>query len=87
MKDMPSSTVCRYEHFETDWYARWAKVFDLPLPSASAIAHRKHWEFCAIAQSLDERGMLAKGRVGLGFAVGREFLPSAFAALRFFFPA
>lgn len=41
--------------------------------------HRKIWEFCFIAQALDERGMLARGRRGLGFAVGTEPLPAMFA--------
>jgi hypothetical protein len=43
--------------------------------------HRKLWEWCAIAQALDERGMLVKGKTGMGFAVGREPLASLFAAL------
>jgi SAM-dependent methyltransferase len=76
-----TSTVCRFEHFETDWYARWASVFGFPVPPATRL-HRKHWEFCAIAQALDERGMLGPGRNGLGFAAGREHLASAFAARR-----
>ncbi len=42
--------------------------------------HRKLWEWCYIAQALDERGMLAAGRRGLGFAVGTEPLASLFAA-------
>ena len=42
--------------------------------------HRKIWEFCFIAQALDERGMLARGRRGLGFAVGTEPLPAMFAS-------
>jgi hypothetical protein len=42
--------------------------------------HRKLWEFVFIARALDERGMLAPGRRGLGFGVGTEPLPAAFAA-------
>ena len=43
--------------------------------------HRKLWEWCAIAQSLDERGMFGKDKVGMGFAVGQEPLTSLFAAM------
>ncbi|MFZ4479526.1 MAG: FkbM family methyltransferase [Rhodoferax sp.] len=42
--------------------------------------HRKHWEWGFIAQALKERGMLAPGKHGLGFAVGQEPLPSYFAS-------
>lgn len=41
--------------------------------------HRKLWEWCYITQALFERGMLRKGRRGLGFAVGREPLSALFA--------
>jgi hypothetical protein len=42
--------------------------------------HRKQWEFAFIAQALHERGLLRAGSRGLGFAVGREPLPSLFAS-------
>jgi hypothetical protein len=38
--------------------------------------HRKLWEWCAIAQVLEERGMLTADRKGIGFAVGQEPLAS-----------
>lgn len=41
--------------------------------------NRKFWEWCAIAQALDERCMLRTGMKGLGFAVGQEPLTSHFA--------
>lgn len=41
--------------------------------------HRKLWEFVYIIQALYERGMLVNGKKGLGFAVGKEPLPSIFA--------
>jgi SAM-dependent methyltransferase len=47
---------------------------------APRFRHRKMWEWCAIAQALQERGMLAPGRQGCGFAVGHEPLSSLFAA-------
>ena len=43
--------------------------------------HRKIWEYCYIAQALFERGMLAPGRRGLGFAVGQEPLSALFASM------
>lgn len=42
--------------------------------------HRKQWEFGYILQALYERGCMTTGKRGLGFAVGREALPSYFAA-------
>ena len=42
--------------------------------------HRKLWEWTAIAQALEERGLLAPGRKGIGYAVGREPMASLFAA-------
>lgn len=76
-----SSTVCRYEHWSTDWYPKWATRFGLPThPTGSAI-HRKHWEFCSIGQAFEERGLLRPGKRGVCFAAGLEFLPSAFANL------
>jgi SAM-dependent methyltransferase len=91
------STVCRFEHFLTDWYQRWAPVAepDRPfgLPSSGVFRpvmrpkdapgpayHRKSWEWCAIAQTLWERGKLQPGSRALGFAVGNEPLASLFAS-------
>ncbi len=42
--------------------------------------HRKQWEFVYVLQALEVRGMLAPGRRGLGFGVGREPLVAALAA-------
>jgi hypothetical protein len=82
---MLTSTICRYEHFQTDWYQKQAT--SLPLShygidpvGAPQRPHRKAWEWCAISQALAERGMLQAGRTGCGFAVGMEPLPSSFAA-------
>jgi SAM-dependent methyltransferase len=83
---MLASIVCRYEHYLSDWYRRWAAK--LPLthygidPSiVPKRPHRKAWEWCAIAQALSEREMLEPGRKGCGFAVGREPLAALFASL------
>ncbi len=84
---MISSMVCRRAHFDTAWFARWNAGF-VAAPPADALRlpegvrfHRKWWEWAAIAQALDERGMLRAGRRGCGFAVGREPLASQFAAI------
>ena len=77
---MISSMVCRYEHWSTDWYTNWADLFGLPFSPTGDQIQRKLWEFCAIGQALEERGMLRPGNSGVCFAAGREFLPSAFAA-------
>ncbi len=75
---MLKSVICRYEHFTTDWLKFWAKQIH---PDRKEVhLHRKLWEFCAISQALYERGMLEQGRSGLGFAVGKEPLPSLFAS-------
>ena len=42
--------------------------------------HRKLWEFVFVMHHLDRAGMLAAGRRGIGFGVGTEPLPAAFAA-------
>jgi hypothetical protein len=80
---MLTSVVCRYEHFRSEWYLRWAHTLGYPSvvdTVDTSGSHRKIWEWCAISQALEERGMLQPGKVGLGFAVGQEPLPSAFAA-------
>jgi len=82
---MLTSMVCRYEHFHEEWYVRWAERMQLE-PAGQDLHHpernisRKAWEWCAIAEALRERDMLHDGRAGLGFAVGRELLPSIFAS-------
>lgn len=79
---MLNATVCRYEHFETEWYRRWARHLGID-PSVSIdrqIAYRKVWEWAAILEALNTREMLAPRRRGLGFAVGREPLPAVLAS-------
>lgn len=43
--------------------------------------HRKQWEYVFILHHLEAAGMLRTGKRGLGFGVGVEPLPSAFALL------
>ncbi len=42
--------------------------------------HRKLWEFVYVFHHLEQAGMLAPGRRGIGFGVGTEPMPAAFAA-------
>lgn len=74
------SMPCRYEHFSTDWYQKWSKLLGYPFTDQASHAVRKWWEYAAIAQALDERGLLTPENRGVGFAVGREPLASLFAA-------
>lgn len=68
------SESCRQDRLETAAFRKWAKELMLPF-----WYHRKLWEFCYICQALAERGKLAPGMRGLGFAVGQESLPALFA--------
>ncbi len=67
--------ICRQADIEAPWLHHWCGRLGM-LP----IYHRKVWEECFVAQALWEAGMLAPNRRGLGFACGREFLPSFLAA-------
>jgi len=69
------SQLCRYSTLDSSCFRDWAKQLKEPWR-----AHRKLWELAFICQALDERGMLASGCKGLGFAVGQEKLPAFFAA-------
>ncbi|MCX7406030.1 MAG: hypothetical protein NT089_09920, partial [Planctomycetia bacterium] len=68
------SQVCRHATLDSNTFRNWALALQEPWR-----AHRKLWELAFIAQALEERGMLAPTRRGLGFAVGTEKLPSLFA--------
>jgi SAM-dependent methyltransferase len=90
------SMVCRQKDFAAPWYQRWTQEIanGAPVLPADQEAvwgtvwkgmrgkwmHRKLWEWCVIAQALEERDMLRPGRRGIGFAVGKEPLSSLFAA-------
>ncbi len=55
-------------------YAAWLDRMGVPLQLT-----RKYWEWVAIARALEADGMLAVGRRGVGFGVGREPLVAALA--------
>lgn len=62
---------------EHEKQAVWGKVWDGMTNDKTM--HRKLWEWCAIAEALDERGLLNVDSKGIGFAVGLEPLASLFA--------
>lgn len=76
---MLNSCLCRAEQFRSAWFNRWANAFNAG-NARNGLMHRKEWEWAAIAQALDERGVLGPGYTGVGFAVGNEPLSSLFAA-------
>ena len=86
MKSMLVSSVCKYADFSAPWYRSQElslmirKMYAGHSAQQFDFVNRKFWEWCAIAQALDERRMLRSGISGLGFAVGREPLASHFAA-------
>lgn len=63
MNNYLTSRLCTYEEFNTPSFKYWTSLIKDPHR-----AHRKLWEFCAIAQALDVAGMLKKGKRGLGLA-------------------
>jgi hypothetical protein len=67
--------ICRQVDLERPWTRHW-----LAQLGSTGTYHRKAWENAFVLQGLWEAGMLAPGRRGLGFAVGREPLPSMFIA-------
>ncbi|MEG4623568.1 glycosyltransferase [Microcoleus sp. w1-18aA5] len=71
-----TSKLCVNRDFETDYYEHWIDKLQ-----ASKTIHRKNWEWVVMSQALNERGFLKPGKKGMGFAVGNEPLPSAFASL------
>ena len=72
-----SSSACTKADLESQCFRDWA----LRMRERSGHIHRKLWEWCFIAQGLNERGMLGNGSRGLGFAIGREPLVSLFASM------
>lgn len=82
---MLGSIVCRYADFAETWYKSQElnlmirRIYAGHSAEGVGFVNRKFWEWCAIAQALDERSMLRTGMRGLGFAVGQEPLTSHFA--------
>lgn len=72
----PVSMMCCAAHFDEPCYSVWRARMNMPTQK-----HRKYWEYAYVAQVLQQEGMLQAGKRGLGFAVGKEPLPAAFAKL------
>lgn len=70
-----TSALCTQEQHDSPAFRAWAARMGEPHQM-----HRKQWEFCFIAQALQERGALRPGARGLGFAVGQEPLAALFAS-------
>lgn len=82
---MLTSQLCTYRSLTSPELEVWARrlrpIWDPDGDDPKArLVHRKMWEWLFIAQALSERKMLAPGRRGLGFGVGREPLVALFAA-------
>ncbi len=69
------SQICRHATLDSQPFRQWIAAL-----RDTWDAHRKKWELAYICQALQERGLLAAGTRGLGFAVGTEKLPSLLAA-------
>jgi Methyltransferase domain len=75
-RSVPESRLCTQQELESEGFQKWADLLREP----HLLLHRKIWEWCFITRVLEEQGMLAAGRRGLGFAVGREPLVAQYAA-------
>jgi hypothetical protein len=69
------SSICTAQDFRHPDFHRW-----LGLIKEKPRVHRKIWEHVFIAQHIESAGLLQAGRKGIGFGVGQEPLPAAFAA-------
>ncbi len=69
------SQTCTQDQIDSPTFRDWA----IQLGLTPGRMHRKDWDWCYIVQALQERGMLAQGKRGLGFAVGKEPLSAVFA--------
>lgn len=71
----PVSQACTQAQFETPEFLYWCREIREPLKY-----HRKLWEYCYLLQALATQGMIAPGRRGVGFGVGREMTAAVLAA-------
>ncbi len=73
--DHPVCKLCTHSDLNSPKFRKWIDALgEVWRP------HRKLWELAYICETLDQCGMLAEGKKGLGFAVGVERLPSFFAS-------
>src|SRR5271154_2917625 len=80
---MLRSQLCSAESLRSPALRAWAErlrpMWAAGNDTREVMLHRKMWEWLFIAEALQERGMLAAGRTGLGFGVGQEPLVALFA--------
>ena len=69
------SQACTRDQIAEPAYAAWCEVLGQPV-----MVHRKQWEWVYILAALDQEGMLAPDRRGLGFGVGTEPITAVAAA-------
>jgi hypothetical protein len=72
---MAHSTCCAADFLHPE-FARLCSLLGL-----TPTYHRKYWEWVAVFHHAVRTGAVGKGKRGLGFAVGAEPLPSAFAQI------
>jgi hypothetical protein len=81
---MLRSGLCTEAQLTSPRFLQWAErmrvAWDPAGDGGPVPLHRKVWEWAFIAAALEERGMLAPGRRGLGFGVGTEPLTALFAS-------
>lgn len=77
-----SSSICKYSDLNSSWFNRWMKELYLPEPRFGEVppSYRKHWEWAAILEILNNKGRLRRGMEAIGFAVGTEPLSSLIAS-------
>jgi hypothetical protein len=73
--DYMSSAIPVASDFDATEFSDFCSLIQHPV-----IRHRKVWEWSFIFHHLQKEGKLAGGMKGLGFGVGLERLPSAFAS-------
>jgi hypothetical protein len=71
----PVSQLCTASQFVEPLYGRICSVL-----RETPRLHRKQWELAYIYRTIDTGGMIAPGRRGLVFGVGREKLPAIFVS-------
>ncbi len=71
----PVSQLCTTSQFHEPDYDRICQMMKV-----KPRLHRKQWEFVYIIRCIERAGLIAPGRRGLVFGVGREKLPSIFVA-------
>ena len=69
------SKVLTWSDMNNDWYRTRVKAICEPIN-----VHRKQWEFMILIRSLEQLGMIAPGKRGLGYNVGRDRVASYFAS-------